>query len=338
MKMLSYHGKMKLRKALTVLGILALVLLLVWLCWMVWLQRYMVYSRQGVTFDFKRSTMDLSHKEPGQAAVSETIALDISIVDPGEQIHGLQPLSGIYADTAALTGDFAGVEAKLSNLERDTAVMLDVKSKFGNFYYTTSMNSASLSTAVDAADMDRLIQDLNSQDVYLIARVPAFRDSAFAEENRSCGLALSSGALWADEENCYWLDPANQAVITNLIQLCQELQDLGFDEVVFTDFRIPDSGSIDYNAAASKDQILREAARQLVNACASDRFVISFVGRPTFTLPQGQSRLYLDIIAPEQVASSAEKSLVTDKTTQLVFLTDTRDTRFDGYSVLRRVS
>ena len=62
MRMLSYHTKMRLRKVFTVLGILALVALLLWICWLVWLQRFIVYTRDGVVFDFYRSSSHLSGK------------------------------------------------------------------------------------------------------------------------------------------------------------------------------------------------------------------------------------------------------------------------------------
>ena len=54
MKVFSYHTKMRLRKVLQVLGILVLTGLVIWICWLVWLQRYVVYTREGVTFDFFR--------------------------------------------------------------------------------------------------------------------------------------------------------------------------------------------------------------------------------------------------------------------------------------------
>ena len=167
-------------------------------------------------------------------------------------------------------------------------MLLDVKSKFGNFYYTTSLSGATQSDTIDSGAMDRLIHTLKEQGCYLIARLPAFRDSAFAQSNPTAGLALSSGALWTDDEQCYWLDPASQTVMANLMQICRELQETGFDEVVFTDFRIPDSGSIVYSAAASKDEILRQAARQLAS-CAGQGFTVSFAGSPDFPLPAGQT-------------------------------------------------
>ena len=60
MKMFSYHTKMRLRKALRILGVLSLTCLVLWICWLVWLQRYVVFTRDGVTFDFERSTLRLS--------------------------------------------------------------------------------------------------------------------------------------------------------------------------------------------------------------------------------------------------------------------------------------
>lgn len=337
MRMLSYHTKMRLRKVFTVLGILGLVALLLWICWLVWLQRFIVYTRDGVVFNFDRSTTTLSGKEVGQVQPGETVALDISLAETVEEgPTGLQPLTGFYADSELLSEEFEALQAQLEALEPGTAVLLDVKSKFGNFYYTTGLTGASQSTAVDGGAMDNLIHSLQQKDLYLIARVPAFRDSAFAQANLSCGLAVASGALWIDEDQCYWLDPANTQVISNLVQLCRELRNLGFDEVVFTDFRIPDSGSIVYSASSSKDQIIRDAATQLVNACASDQFTVSFQSSSGFQLPEGQCRLYLENVTPEQAAATASGADVGDPA-RLVFLTDTRDTRFDEYSVLRRI-
>ena len=56
------------------------------------------------------------------------------------------------------------------------------------------MTGGEQSTAVDISAMDGLISTLAQGEAYLIARVPAFRDSAFALDNPSCGLALASGA------------------------------------------------------------------------------------------------------------------------------------------------
>lgn len=334
MKVFSYHTKMRLRKVLQVLGILALTGLVIWICWLVWLQRYVVYTREGVTFDFGRSTLDLDGKETGPQAAGETAPGEILFQAAPQEAQNLARLSGVYVDGKQLEAGLDQVSQKLSALESGTAVLLDVKSKSGQFYYTSRIQGAPQSEALDCAAMDKLIQTLKEQGCYLIACLPAFRDSAFAEAKPGSGLTVSSGALWTDEAQCHWLDPANQAVTANLIQICRELQERGFDEVVWTDFRIPDSGSIVYTAAASKDEILRQAARQLAS-CASQSFTVSFSDSGDFPLPTGQTRLYLENIAPEQAAGTAEACAVSDSSAQVVFLTASQDPRFDAYSVLR---
>ncbi len=338
MRMLSYHTKMRLRKILTIVGIVLLVLITIWACWMVWLQRYVVFTRDGVVFDFDRSTLSLPEKAEGQVMPEETIPINIQVLTQDEaedQAQKEETLSGFYADTDMLRNDFETVKEVLKGLPEGTAVMLDVKSMFGNFYYTTSINGANQSSAVNAEEMDQLIQSLSNQGVYLIARLPAFRDSAFAEAHLTSGLAMSSGALWQDDENCYWLDPSSETVLTHLIQISQELRKKGFDEVVFSDFSIPDSGNISYPADTSKDDVIRQAAGELVSACATGEFVVSFCSGADFPLPAGKSRLYLENVDPVKVQSTFEGSMIPNKEARLVFVTSTRDTRFDEYSVLR---
>lgn len=341
MRFLSYHVKLRIKKIALVLLVILLVLLAAWACWVLWLQRFVVYTRNGVVFDFESSTVHLASQPPPEpTATVVTFPVEIIYDDnPADAVTGgLHSLSGYYVDTDALLEDFHGVRAALEQLEPGTAVLLDVKSKFGNFYYSTSLAHAPLSDSIDAAAMDELITWLSQSELYVVARVPAFRDSAFAQANQTAGLALASGALWTDADKCYWLDPANDTVLTNLSQICRELRDLGFDEVVFSDFRFPDSGSIVYNASASKEQIILQAAQQLVTAFSGSEFTVSFcTENTTFPLPTGQARLYLTDVAAQQAAGVAEKASVADPNTQIVFLTESRDTRFDEYSVLRPV-
>lgn len=338
MARLSYQSKLRLRRGLIGLGVLAAVLLAAWLCWLLWLQRYVVYTRQGVVFDFDRSTVSLSDKLPGILERSDDLILDIVIGDENsqEQSRDNDTLQGIYLDSNILQQMQEATDA-VSDLAPGTAVMLDVKSRLGNFYYSTSINGAELSTAVDYRAMDQLISQLAQQDLYLIARVPAFRDSSFAQNNMSCALSLSSGALWTDSDRFYWLDPNNDTVQSRLIQLCRELRERGFDEVVFTDFVFPDSGNIDYSAEMSKDDIMRLAASRIVSGGSNERFTVSFEGDASFPLPEGSSRLYLADVEPERAAAMAQTVETAFPEARYVFIADTRDTRFDGYSVLREL-
>lgn len=336
----SYHVKTRLKKFGKFLGILCIILLILIIFRFFWLERYIVYTKDGLVFDFDRSTTALYGKGEEIIPTEATNPIHIVFDDSGDTSDdlGLQPLSGFYADGAMLSGSLAQVKAQIETLEPGTAVMLDVKSIYGNFYYSTGISGAAVSTSMNIAAMDELIEYLDKSGMYLIARVPAFCDQAFGLNHVPAGLPLSSGALWMDDNGCYWLDPADTTVLNYLSAITGELSDRGFDEVVFTDFTMPDNSSIVYDfSAQSKQDILKAAAENLVNAFMGQRIVISFASSdPTFPIPSATSRLYLEHVdagAVEALASQAAS--LTDASLQLVFLTDSRDTRFDEYNVLR---
>ena len=120
-----------------------------------------------------------------------------------------------------------------------------------------------------------------------------------------------------------------------LIQICNELRTLGFDEVVFCEFRFPDSSNYVFESDRTKDQALADTAAALVSACTSEGFAVSFEGDSSFVLPEGSSRLYLDGISPEQVASVAAAIPVSDPVANIVFKATSNDTRYNDFSALR---
>ena len=128
-----------------------------------------------------------------------------------------------------------------------TPVMLDVKDAKGRFFYSSGV-SAERSGSVDTAAMDALIEKLDQKGMYLIARLPALRDYSFGLNHTENGLFVSSGAyLWADDDYCYWLDPTKQGTVTYLVEIVTELKNLGFDEVVFDEYRFPDTDNLKFS-------------------------------------------------------------------------------------------
>ena len=107
---------------------------------------------------------------------------------------------------------------------------------------------------------------------------------------------------------------------------------MGFDEVLFSDFRFPNTDKISFDG--DKTQALNQAAATLVKASGSDSFVISFVGEHV-TLPDGRSRLYLENVLASDIAALVERVQVEHPDTQLVFFTELMDTRYEDYGVMR---
>ena len=128
--------------------------------------------------------------------------------------------------------------------------MIDVKSVFGNYYYRSKLSGAQIATSADIDAVEALIRELTARtDLTVIARVPAFSEPNYAFAHQDQALALYSGALWMDEKRCYWLDPSDASVQSFLASIALELQDLGFDEVLFDQFYFPSSDAINWSSA-----------------------------------------------------------------------------------------
>lgn len=335
MKM-TYRARRRLRSCLVGLGVVALLAVLAWGCWMLWLQRFVVYTPDGAVLNFQQDYR-IDGGEPAVEPVQSTVPIHYN--EGEDRVNNsteLTQITGYYATTSMLLDSVTDVRTSITALPKGTAVMLDLKSGFGNFYYSTDVVGASVTDQIDTAMMDELIKTLAKSDYYLIARVPAFRDRAFGLENTEYGLPTEGGYLWYDDDNCYWLDPTSSGTMFYLTSIATELRELGFDEVVFTEFRVPDTSEIVWRSDLSREDALAKAAKELVDSCATNSFAVSFeTGNSGFALPSGRSRLYLTGVEASQAQSVLDAAQVPDKQTQLVFLTEAMDTRYDITSVLR---
>ena len=404
------------RRKLQRIGIVSLALLmvgiLIWFCWVIWLERYVVYTEEGASLKF-----DLEDPGQGQLATPPNAEETISIYyNEGEAAidadWDLKQLNGYYIDTATLREGVAGTRDMLATLTSGSAVMIELKSIKGSFYYSSSLSDAVMASNMDVTGIDSLIQDMNSRNLYTIACVPAFRDWNYGLNHVSSGLAtLTSGSavmielksikgsfyyssslsdavmasnmdvtgidsliqdmnsrnlytiacvpafrdwnyglnhvssglavpkkgyLWVDQEGCYWLDPTDGGTMSWLYSIVNELRGLGFDEVVFTDFRFPETNNIAFDG--DRNEALATAAQKLVTTCAKDNFAVSFATTDiSFSLPEGRSRMYLQNVGAKDVVSIVDQVQVTDPLINLVFMVSSNDTRFNDYSVLRPI-
>ena len=329
----SYRTRQFLQKLLRVLLVLALLLAVALVCLAVWLRRFIVYTPEGAKLDFSVGTAASGGKLPSRPA---QVDVNVEYREPEEtqpdSPAALQRLAGYYIDPEMVQKDLAGLRAQLAELPAGTAVLLDVKSYWGYFFYTSDFGPGSDSYIL--AEVDALIAELTGSDLYVIARLPALRDYEYAKNNTSSGLPTKKGYLWTDENNCYWLDPTDDGTLTNLIRIAKELRDLGFDEVVFKDFYVPESTKIVFDA--DRKEAVEAAAATLVSSCATDSFAVSFVGYTAdLQLPEDNCRLYLENVAAMDVADVLAQVTVADKTLRVVLLAQNNDTRYDVCGTLR---
>lgn len=300
------------------------------------LEQYIVYTRDGVKFDFSKSVKNLSGQVPQPAVPQETVGIhyfDRSELSTADK--ELSPIIGYYITAQELERDIDAVRQQLQMLPAKTPVMIDLKSIYGNFFYSSAVSS-NRNEDLDIAAMDALIQELCSGKYYAIGRVPALRDMLYGLHHVSDGLPVAAGYLWMDSDGCYWLNPKSDGTVTYLAQIANELKNLGFNEVVFYDYYFPDTDRIVFKD--DKQKALADTAQTLINSCASDTFAVSFTVNTYFEPPRGRSRMYLENAAAAEAATLSAQFGFENPETRVVFLTQIHDTRFDQFSVLRPIA
>lgn len=331
-----YRARSFLKRLGRTLLIMTVVAAVVLVFGFIWLDRYVVYARDGIELDFSLSSRELT----GQKVEKPVIENPISIyyhdgTDSPYAQKELERITGYYITTQDLEADFDGVLEQVKKIPADSAVMIDVKSIYGTFAYSSYV-SEERNVDIDTQAMDALIRQLNSSSFYTIARVPALRDRMYGLNHVEHGLPVAAGYLWMDNMGCYWLDPTKDGTVSYLVQIASELKSLGFDEVVFTDFYFPETDSIIFKG--DKAEALARAAQTLVNTCGANGFTISFGIKTEFQFPEGKSRIILQDVSAADAEEAAQAVEIDNPAARIMFLAENHDTRYDEYSVLRPIS
>ena len=335
---LTFTTKRRLQRAGLITAILVMVMILIWFCWVIWIERYVVYSREGASINTDLPHLYAGGQVAAPPSVDETIPIYINEGSDAISTEvNLKRLSGYYVEQEELIADIGTIKEIVATLPAETTVLLELKNIYGRFNYTSSLPDATLASNVDTAAVDELIREITSRNLYAVAMIPAFRERSYVLVRNNFFLKDSNGYGWMDDMKCYWLDPTDNGTLNWLIQIVEELRGLGFDEVVFTEFRFPSTEQIRFSE--DRDAAIKAAAARLVETCGTTNFVISFATNDTsFTLPDdSKSRIYLTDVGAKDADAAASKMTVTNQETNLVFLATSTDTRYDKYGALRPI-
>lgn len=335
MRSISYRTKLRLRKLLKVLAVIAIILIVILAVTFIYLDRYVIYTPDGAKIE-----KNMSEQEPDAPAVqtepTRVAPEDVHIVfdEPTQDISEEEAFSGYYIDIAMLQDPQAVYDA-VKALEEPTVVMIDLKSSSGMFYYSTDIEGA-LKAEIDFTVVDNMLSYLRTHGFKVIARIQAFRDRAYALEHQANGLAIKGGALWSDE-GYYWIDPGEEIAVDYLQQIVKELAAHGITEIVLDDFYFPESTSIVYRHDASRTEVINKTAASLLSSFSGTNITLSFGNSSTdIKISDKRSHIIVDGIDATKVNTVLESyhGLNTPER-QIVFLTTSKDTRFDGCNVLR---
>ena len=338
MRIFSYRNKRFLKRAalIALLAVLFIALLIV--ARISYLGRFVVYSPDGVYFDKtqKLSRTDQSPSAQGDEEYPfETVLAAAS--DEEDTSPAAVQLHGYYISTTMLAAGVDEVRQALAAAGDYNAVLLDVKSPLGNFYYSTDIADAQTADA-DISACDALIQELTGRsDLIVIARVPTFSDPNFVSKHYSSALTTRSGDLWMDERRCYWMRPDSIDAQSYLAAIALELDALGFDEVLFDNFYVPDDASIVWDTEAITQVAALENCAENLQANLTGSSIRLALGTEVSSVAQYASRVFITTEKANDVTRITQEmtDVLSNPSTQLVFITTSHDTRFDSSGLIR---
>ena len=332
-RLFSYRNRSKIRKFCIALLILAVALMLIAIFTLAYMERYIVYDKDGAHID--KNWNEVTAQVPTYSEPS----FEAEITYVGDTSHAISEdnalITGFYVTPEMMT-DVSAIRSALNNGNYNT-VLFDMKNGWGTCYFNTTLGE--MSATVDIPAIEELIRELRRNGVYLIARIPAFADRNYCLSNVSNGLPLRSGALWVDDDNCYWMDPGSETTISRIESFCYELQALGFREVLLDNYEFPTSEYIVYDQTErTTHMVLGDTINRLQSDLNGSGLLVSIcldAGMP-FPGEYVTGRLFFNMNSGANVASVAEaySSMVDSVNEQLVFLTESHDTRFADYGVL----
>lgn len=338
MRIFSYRNKRLVRRGLIIALVVVLVAALLVLARISYLGRYVVYAPDGVYFD-KEQHLQRAEVSAAEAQGDEEYPFETVLAEAQEEEETASSvqLQGFYISTTMLAESVDEVRQALAAEEGYNAVLIDVKSPLGNFYYSTDIADTQTADA-DIAACDALIAELTARpELTVIARVPTFSDPNFVAKHYSSALTTTSGELWMDERRCYWLRPDSLDARSYLASIALELDTLGFDEVLFDNFTVPNDGTVAWDTEAITQLAALEDCAETLLANLTGSNIRLALGTSAPSVAQYASRVFVTTQTANDVVtvSTAMADVLTDPSTQLVFLTNSHDTRFDAAGVLR---
>ncbi len=225
------------------------VLLVAGVAFMYFMGDYIKYTDRGMEIDWP--WMNSAVPEPPELSdpvVLESDRVEVTVEPTQEPTPTpvpepqYQPLAAVTVTADQIRG---GTAAQSVANAGGNALVVEMKAGSGRLAWQSQTDLAA-SLSINAADnsLAQAVRDLaQAGDIYLVARVNCFKDRALAER-RIGTLMTQGGNIWYDFFGMSWTSPANQQVTDYLSALCQELADMGFDEILLDNAGYPYDGQV----------------------------------------------------------------------------------------------
>ena len=174
-------------------------------------------------------------------AVLEITDPDYSAV-PAAAGEGLANMAAVFVPAQDVSMSGVGRYMSVMSSYGANALVLEVKPVSGQLVWASSSPTAAAYSLNGTLDLEAMVAALRQQDeddeLSLVAQLSCCIDGLLAERCPSAALRFATGAAYADSEGA-WLDPYSATVSAYLSELCSELAEMGFDELLLKSLSLP---------------------------------------------------------------------------------------------------
>jgi hypothetical protein len=233
-------------------------------------QNSLIEENSGPEQDQLTDEKNAIEKSEGQAE-KITVTPSITPIEEVETAPDLLEPTPVIAKGIYVTASKAGSEdmerlIEIADTTEINAMVIDVKGDTGKISYSMDSPLAQEIGAVTNTipDMETLIRTLKEKDIYLIARIVAFKDPYLAEQKHELAIKNKDGSLYRDNNGECWVDPYKHEVWEYLIEVASKAAEIGFDEIQFDYIRFSTGkgiSDVDFGEAAltkTKEDIIIE--------------------------------------------------------------------------------
>ena len=167
-------------------------------------------------------------------------------------LKNMEEASRVRVKGIFVTGPMAGTEHvdELITLVDETelnAIVMDIKNDEGRVVYDMQIPEVQDTGAGIryVRDMEELIEKCKDKNIYMIARIVAFKDPYLEKVNPQWCVHNADGSIFRDKDGLAWLNPYNREVWDYLISIAEEALRMGFDEIQFDYLRFSTDSGMD---------------------------------------------------------------------------------------------
>lgn len=213
------------------------------------IQGVVVHAGGDWTVTGHDGTFTLDNAEAGaDVKITASGYRTLTLVNEPEQMASIlmerHDIKGVYANWGLLT-DPGGLDSliEIANTTEVNAIVIDIKQD--TVYYESQVSFyRNAGTVVPLYDVQEVLQKLQDNNIYAIARLVVFQDPLVAEAYPHLAVHDISGDLWRNDMGIAWVSAFHEELWDANIALAVEAIDLGFDEIQYDYVRFPTDGDL----------------------------------------------------------------------------------------------